>query len=76
MIYRPDALCQKIFGFRASLWYMTSGKNFMVICLVVSEILGNGSLPPPPFPPPPMVVSCQKEQMQLTVKKDWFTKGT
>ena len=28
-IYKSNELCQNCFGFRASLWYLTSGKNFM-----------------------------------------------
>ena len=36
----------------------------MVIRSVVSEILGGGVVPTPQ-----MLVSCQKEQMPLTVKK-------
>ena len=48
---------KKFFGFRASLLSLTSGKNFMVIRPVVSEIL-----------PPQMPVHRQKEQMLLTVK--------
>ena len=39
---------------------LTSGKNFMVIRPVVSEILGGGTTPQMP-------VHCQKEQMLLTV---------
>ena len=36
-----------VFEFRASLWYLTSGKNFMVILRPADpEILGGG------FPPP------------------------
>ena len=50
------------FGFRAFLWYLASGKNFMVIRPVVPEILGGGGFPPPPKMP----VSCQKEQMLST----------
>ena len=47
LIYRPDELCQKFFGFRASPRGLTSGKNFMVIRPAVPEILG-GVVPPPP----------------------------
>ena len=36
------------FGFRASPWGLTSGKNFMVIRPAVPEILGGGGTPPPP----------------------------
>ena len=46
------------FRFRASSLGLTSGKNFMIIRPVVSEILG-GMVPTPPQ----MLVSCQKEQM-------------
>ena len=35
-----------IFGFRASIWHLTSGKTFMVIGPVVSEILGGWYHPP------------------------------
>ena len=34
------------FGFRASPWGLTSGKNFMVIRPAVPEILGGGTTPP------------------------------
>ena len=33
------------FGFRASLWYLTSGKNFMVIRPAVTEIWGCPQMP-------------------------------
>ena len=39
-----------VFGFRASLWYLISSKNFMVICPAVSEILV-GVVFHPPLPP-------------------------
>ena len=42
IIYRPDELCQNLFGFRASLWYLASGKNLIVIRLAVPEIFGEG----------------------------------
>ena len=43
------------FCFRASLWDLISGTNFMAMRPIVSEILT-----------PQMAVSCQKEQMPLT----------
>ena len=52
------------FGFRASLWYLTSGKNFMVIRPAVPDILGGV------VPPPMMLLGCQKQQMLLTVKRN------
>ena len=57
-----------VFGFRASLWYLISCRNFMVICAVVSEIfeVGGGL--------PPMPVSCQKEQKPLTAKRYGYSK--
>ena len=61
MIHRPDDLSQPYVWFRASLWYLTSGKNFMVVRPAVSEILGGG------FPSPQMLLSFQKEQMLLTI---------
>ena len=58
-----EAWNQKIFfWFRASLLSLTSGKNFMVIRSVVSEILGGGW-----YHPPQMLLHCPKEQMLLTV---------
>ena len=50
---------KNFFGFRASPWGLTSGKNFMVIRPSVPEILG-GVVP---------LLGCQKQQMLLTVKK-------
>ena len=38
---------KKIFGFRASPWGLTSGKNFMVIRPAVPEILGGADTTPP-----------------------------
>ena len=51
--------------FRAFLWYLTSGKNFMVIRPAVPEILEGWFS----STPPQMLVSFQKEQMPLTVNK-------
>ena len=53
---------KNFFGFRASPWGLTSGKNFMVIRPAVPEILGGV------VPPPQMLLGCQKQQMLLTVK--------
>ena len=39
-LYRTDESCQIFFGFRASLWYLTSGKSFMVKRSAVPEISG------------------------------------
>ena len=44
IIYRPDESCHFIFRFGVSLWYLTSGKHFMVIRSAFPEILGG-------FPP-------------------------
>ena len=52
---------KNFFGFRASPWGLTSGKNFMVIRPAVPEILGGV------VPPPQMLLGCQKQQMLLTV---------
>ena len=57
------------FGFRASPWGLTSGKNFMVIRPAVPEILGVVIFH---IPLPQMPVSCPKEQMLLTVNKILF----
>ena len=54
---------KNLFGFRAFLWYLTSSKNFMVICSAIPEILGGGG-----FLHPQMPVSCQKRNVTLTVK--------
>ena len=43
---QTSQLCQNVFGFRASSLSLTSGKNFMFICPVVSEILGGWHHPP------------------------------
>ena len=48
------------FGFRASLWYLTSGKNFMVIRPVVSETFWGES--------PQMLVNCQLFSFCLTAQ--------
>ena len=53
---------KKFFWFLASPLSLTSGKNFMVIGPVVSEILGGDGTTPQ------MLLHCQKEQMLLTVK--------
>ena len=55
-MYKADELCQKIFGFHASLWYLTSCTNFMVMRPAVPEILGG----------------CQKEQIPLTVNMLYY----
>ena len=55
---------KNFFGFRASPWGLTSGKNFMVIRPAVPEILG-GVVPPAPK----MLLGCQKQQMLLTVNR-------
>ena len=52
-------MSKDFFGFRASVWYLTSGKNFMVI---VSEILGALVFQPPD------AIKHQKEQLLLSVK--------
>ena len=53
---------KNFFGFRASPWGLTSGKNFMVIRPAVPEIsIGDGTTPQ-------MLLGCQKQQILLTVK--------
>ena len=52
---------KNFFGFRASPWGLTSGKNFMVIRPAVPEILGGV------VPSPQMLLGCQKQQMLVTV---------
>ena len=54
---------KNFFGFGASPWGLTSGKNFMVIRPAVPEILGGGG-----GTTPQMLLACQKQQMLLTVK--------
>ena len=61
MIYRLDDLFQFFCRFCISSWSLTSGKSFIVIWSVVSEILRG-------VYHPQMPVRCQKEQMLLIVK--------
>ena len=61
--YRPNELCQIFFRFRASPWYLTFGKNFMVIRPADPEIFEGGWF----SNLPQMLLSCQKEQKLLAV---------
>ena len=51
---------KNVFGCRASLWYLIFGKKLMVLRSAVPEILGG-------WFPSQILLSCQKEQMLLTV---------
>ena len=59
-----NELCQIFFGFRAFLYYLTSGKNFMVISPAVPEILGGVV-----FHPPSDAIKLSKRADAIIVKQ-------
>ena len=62
VIYIPDHLCQKRFLIMCLLQIAKSGKNFIVLLIVVPKILGGY------FHPQSCHLSCLKSQKPLTVE--------